>query len=143
MNKLKFYNLLLNHQTDFLMTLNALGVKDAKSRIKNLLDEELFTVVECDKNEIISIKKNSTGEIFTKGFRIYSKKHDIWIDDIYFDSRDLFGTYYSDIFYQNYVRASGGLYHLNEVSLTKEEPKEIEPEHKEIIVDGIIYVPKK
>jgi len=146
LNKTKLFNLLLNHQSEFLMTLTALGIQNPKERIKNLLDELIFEVLECDENEIIAIKKKSTGEIFRKGCRFYYIKYDAWIEDAWFDSAELFGTYYSDHFYQNYVRGSGGMYNLNEISLTETPPKEIECDEmspKEINLNGKIYILKK
>jgi hypothetical protein len=143
-NKAKIYNLLLNYQDDFLMILKALGINDAKERIKNLLDEQLFEVIECNDNEILAIKKKSTGEIFKKGCRVYFRKYDVWVENIYLNSHELFGTYYGKEFYQNYIRATSGLYHLNEISLTKEVPKEIEETScEEIHLNGKTYVLKK
>lgn len=141
----KFYNLLLNHQSEFLMTLIALGIKNPRQRIKDLLDEQLFEVVECNEQEIIAIKKKSTGEIFRKGCRFYFIKYKVWIENSYFNYEELFGTYISGHFYQNYVRANGGMYHLNEISLTKTPPKEIEfniIQDNEINLNGRIYILK-
>jgi hypothetical protein len=144
MNKSKIYNLLLNHQEEFLMTLTSLGIKNPLERIKNLLDEQIFDVLECDEQEIIAIKKKSTGEIFRKGCRFYYIKYDTWVEDAYFDNSELFGTYYFNHFYQNYVRGSGGMYHLNEISLTEMQPKETQcDEPEEINLNGKIYTLKK
>jgi hypothetical protein len=144
-NKTKIYSLLLNHQDDFLNILKAFGISDAKERIKNLLDEQLFEVIECTDDEIVAIKKKSTGEIFRKGCRVYYRKYDTWVEDIYIQDHELFGVYYGKTYYNNYVRGSnGGMYHLNEISLTKEEPKEIEETPcGEINLNGQIYVLKK
>lgn len=125
-DKAKIYNLLLNHQQEFLMTLKALGIGNAKERIKDILDEQLFEIVECNDNEILAVKKKSTGEIFRKGCRVYYRKYDTWVEDISLNSSELFGRYYGKDYYNNHIRAMSGIYHLNDISLTKEMPKEIE-----------------
>lgn len=113
----RIYNLILNNQESLLELLISMDVKNPFEKIKAILDEELFEIVECDADTIIKIRKKSTGEVFEKGGKFYHTKYGKWIENISFDE-SLFGTYYWDSYYKNYVRAGGGLYHLNEMSLS-------------------------
>ena len=136
----RIYNLLLNEQSSILELLKIMDVKNPKEKIKNILDEQFFEIIECSDNEILKIKKKTTDEIFEKGCKFYHKKYDCWVYDMYFDE-SLFGVYYRETFYKNYVRGNGGLYHLDEISLTKKEIKK-ETIPKEIVLNGITYVIK-
>ena len=137
----RIYNLLINEQQSILELLKVMDVKNPKEKIKSILDEQFFEIVECAKNEIIKIKKKTTGEIFEKGCRFYHKKYDCWIENLYFDE-SLFGVYYSETFYKNYVRGNGGLYHLDQISLTDEKIDDCTIQ-KEIVLNGITYVFKE
>jgi hypothetical protein len=118
-HRIKIYHLLLNHQLEFLQVLRLLGVSDPKIRVKNLLDEQLFEVISVSEDGVQEIKNKRTGEHFKKGCRFYHNKYNSWHEGMYFDEADLFGTYYGDCYYKNYVRSvDGGLYHLDEISLT-------------------------
>lgn len=119
----QIHNLLLNHQSETLEMLELLGVPSPKERVKTLLDSQnLFEVLESNKNEILAIKKKSTGEVFRKGGKFYHQKYGSWRKDIYLPVHDLFGIYYWDTYYKNYIRSAydGGLYHLDDISLTED-----------------------
>ena len=120
-NKNTAYKLLLNNQEPLSELMTLWGVGDVKTKIKDFLSEERFEILECNGLSITKIRKKSTGEVFTKGDRFYSIKWNIWRDNLYFDEA-LTGTHYGDSYYKNYIRAGyGGLYHLNEISLTDKE----------------------
>jgi hypothetical protein len=137
----RIYHLLVNEQQYILELLKVMDVKNPKEKIKNILDEQLFEILECSENTILKIKKKDTGEIFEKGCKFYHKKYDSWIENMYFDE-SLFGVYSGETFYKNYVRGNGGLYHLDQISLTdkKDETSTIQ---KEIVLNGITYVVKE
>lgn len=121
-NRNRIYNLLINEQSSILELLNIMGVKRPKEKIKNILDEQMYEIIECTETEILKIKKKSTGEIFEKGCKFYHTKYKKWINGLYFDG-SLFGVYYGESFYKNYVHANTGLYHLDEISLTRKKIK--------------------
>jgi hypothetical protein len=139
--QLRIYDLLINNQDAILEFLKVLDVKDAKDKIKSILDQQLFEIIECNDSEILKIKKKSTGEIFEKGCKFYVKKYKVWCENAYLGN-DLMGIYNGDSFYKNYVRSGygGGLYHLNDISLTDIEEENIPKE--EIVLDGVTYVKK-
>lgn len=114
---IRVYDLEVNHQPVILELLKTLGVTDAKGKIKNILDEQQFEILECDSTQILKIRKKSTGEIFEAGCKFYYKKYKVWITGMYFGD-ELFGTYHRDTFYKNYVCGDGGMYSLDEISLT-------------------------
>jgi hypothetical protein len=111
------YNLLINHQASILELLRILDVKDPLNKVKNILDQQLFEILECSENEIIKIRKKSTGEVFERGCQFYHKKYKQWFENLWFDD-SLFGVHYWEAYYKNYVRGNGGLYHLDDISLT-------------------------
>lgn len=51
----RIYDLVLNQQEPLIELLSLLGVKDPIDKIRDILDEQLFEVVECDSNQIIKI----------------------------------------------------------------------------------------
>ncbi len=111
------YNLLINNQASILELLNFMGVQNPLDKIKNILDQQLFEILECSENEIIKIRKKSTGEVFERGGKFYHKKYKRWIENLWFDD-SLIGVHYWEAYYENYVRADGGLYKLDDISLT-------------------------
>ena len=137
----RIYNLLINEQSQILELLKVMDVKNPKEKIKNILDEQFFEIVECSENEILKVKKKSTGEIFEKGCKFYYKEFDSWVENLYFDE-SLLGVHYGETFYKNYVRGDGGLYHLDQISLTdnKDDTSTIQ---KEIVFNGVTYVVKE
>jgi hypothetical protein len=139
----RIYHLLLNEQAAILEILQIMGIKDSEKRIKNILDEQLFEVLECSNSEILKIKIKATGEILEKGGKFYHKRYEDWFENICFDE-SLFGVYCGKTFYKNYIRAGyrGGLYHLDEISLT-DKTDESEPLPQEIVLNGITYIAKK
>lgn len=111
------YNLVVNQQLSIIELLTHLNVDNPKDKIKNILDHELFEIIECDNSGILKIKKKSTNEIFERGCTFYSIKYKNWIHHLNFDEA-LFGKYYFNVLYKNYVRGTSGLYHINDISLT-------------------------
>ena len=121
----RIYDLVINQQEPLIELLTLLVVKDPIDKIRDILDEQLFEVVECDNNQIIKIRKRSTGECFKVGTDFYHKKYKSWHKVTHFD-HSLFGythKFSDDSFkyYKNYLNGTGGMYHINDISLTDEE----------------------
>jgi hypothetical protein len=118
------YEFLVKNQGMLIKILERIGIKDPSDKIKNLIEGEgfLFDVLDSDEyGRITKIRKKGTGEIFERGTKFYVKKYDAWITVGYFDET-LTGEKISGHYYTNYLRADyGGLYRLDEISLTDKE----------------------
>ncbi len=139
-----YYFLRQENQSIVSELLRLVGIKNPKQKIKEILDKQDFEVLEYEKNgEVKKIRKKTTGEIFEKGGKFYCLKYKKWHEVSYFDE-SLFGTYYGNSFYINYVRGEdGGLYKLEEMSTSEtvaEEIKnkvEIQEIMKELALQGL------
>ena len=138
--------LLFKNQSAVLSLLRTLEVVNPKEKIKALLNDDEFEILEAENGEILKIKNKINGEVIKKGDEIYSLIWEKWVGKVWFDSNGLMGSSFGDIFYKNYINTPSGLYRLSEVSISerkelKEPAKEVLP--KEIVVDGITYIQKK
>lgn len=120
----KIIEIITKEQGAICELLELFGIMNPEVKIKGLLDNEQFFILESEGNRITKIRKKSTGEVFTEGSSVYHTEYEKFIDNIYFDE-SLTGTYYGKSFYKNWVRGDGGMYPLEALRLD-EVPKEEE-----------------